>query len=179
MTGRGPVLAILLPGLCVPRVMYDVIARRLAADGRYTAVSIDNRGMGDSEIDNAGWSPARLAADAWAVVDDVRATVVYPTQSRVALVGHSMGGMIVQRMAMQRPQEVGLLALLSTHAGGFWNLLPTRGMISAFAKLVWHRFHPTVRAGISIDLHFTDRFLDAATRRRAEFMRRYMEGGGK
>lgn len=176
ITGSGPVLVLLIPGMCVPLVMFERVASALAASGRHTAISLDNRGMGASGCTTTGWTTQTLATDAWAVVDDARASLGYSIDSRVALVGHSMGGMIAQRMAVLRPSEVGMLGLLSTHAGGLWNLLPTRTMVAGLLKMAWHRFAPHVQAGVTMGLHFTDGYLDGEASRRGDILQRYLAG---
>lgn len=96
------------------------------------------------------------------------------TNARVALVGHSMGGMIVQRMAAQRPHDVGLLVPISTHAGGVWNLIPTLGLIRAFARYAVSGMNrPRAKAAFAMGLHFTQRFL---RKHKLELMRRYLDG---
>eukprot|EP00171_Calliarthron_tuberculosum_P018862 IDg18862t1 len=67
--GQGPILVVLLPGMCVPSTMYTSLAAALVADGRFTALCIENRGMKGSGWAVGGWTASRLAADAWAVVD--------------------------------------------------------------------------------------------------------------
>lgn len=79
----------------------------------------------------------------------------------VALVGHSMGGMIVQEMVSQRPRRVRFIALLSTHAGGAWNLMPTTRMLTSLMRVAWSGFDRDVHAAVNLSLHFTQRFLDA------------------
>lgn len=174
--GKGPILVLLIPGMCVPSAMYDNLAGILASDNRFTAICVENRGMKGSGWAEGGWTVSRLAADAWAVVEAVRTSRDELPFPRIAVVGHSMGGMVAQRVAAQRPTEVGLLACISSHSGGTWNLLPSRGLLVAFARLAWSGFKPHVRAAVSIGLHFSDRFLDSAERRRAELLQRYLVG---
>lgn len=181
--GKGPVLVILVPGLCVPRSMYEKLSAALSATPAYTTLAIDNRGIGDSDAPYAslwsspGYTVKRIAMDAWAVVDhhlqnnspktsppvengrkDNSALPVF--HQKVALVGHSMGGMVVQHMVLQRPQAVACVALLSTHAGGFWNMLPTATMLRGALRLAYNRFDRDINAAINLDFHFTERFLD-------------------
>ena len=184
--GAGPVLVLMVPGMCVPSSMYDSMAAVLAATAQFTAVVLDNRGMGRSDAPPAGvlggpgYDVAELAADAWQVVDAVLAASAHrvaapqppkpareglptwdaPCATQVALVGHSMGGMVVQAMMAQRPRRVRFVALLSTHAGGVWNLLPTARMLRAVFRVAWSGFDRDVHAHVNLGLHFTDRFLE-------------------
>lgn len=199
--GAGPVLVLMVPGMCVPGAMYDGMAAVLAATGQFTAVVLDNRAMGRSDAPPAtllggpGYTAAELAADAWHVVDTVlRASGQFvgrvggpgiggegaegvkdgklgddveglptwdaPLNREVALVGHSMGGMVVQAMMAQRPKRVRFVALLSTHGGGMWNLLPSIRMLKGMVAVAWSGFDRDVHATVNLGLHFTERFLD-------------------
>ncbi|MBX2804187.1 MAG: alpha/beta hydrolase [Myxococcales bacterium] len=72
-------------------------------------VALDLRGYGDTEAEPV--DPALglddMAADLWAVVDALQL-------QRVHLVGHSMGGGVVQKAVMQRPAAVRTVTLVST-----------------------------------------------------------------
>lgn len=169
LQGHGPVLVVLVPGLCVPSSMYDSVATLLAATGQFTTVAIDNRGIGLSDVPYSslfgglGYTVSELAQDAWDVVDhilqsqNIKQTTLRP---HVALIGHSMGGMIAQCMLFMRPDCVRYVALLSTHAGGFWNLLPTVRLITSAVRVAWSGFDRDVHAAVNLSLHFTQRFLD-------------------
>lgn len=164
--GDGPILVLLIPGLCVPSTMYDSICAMLATTRQFTAISIDNRGMGRSSVPYAtpfsakGYTVQDLAYDAWTVADTVRANSSHQYQQKVALVGHSMGGMVVQRMIQQRPHHVAFIALLATNSGGLYHLMPTIKLIRAIGRLVLSGFDTDVNAAVNLRLHFTDRFLD-------------------
>lgn len=219
--GEGPVLVLMVPGMCVPASMYDSMAAVLAATSQFTAVVLDNRGMGLSDAPPAsllggpGYTAPDLAADAWQVVDAVfkvsrkqqqhatpdrtgidlpdddnpadmrrdtggeqgeqpsqrRRVDTYdddvplkwraPLHPEVALIGHSMGGMVVQAMLDQRPRQVRFAGLLSTHAGGVWNMVPTTRMMKGILTVAWSGFDRDVNAAVNLSLHFTQRFLDA------------------
>lgn len=196
--GCGPVLVVLVPGMCVPASMYDAMAAVLAATSQFTVVVVDNRGIGRSDAPEAGllggigYTVYELASDAWDVVDTVLQDVHTARMEsaidlglenlksgmapkgenhrwrrgkllfkEVALVGHSMGGMVVQEMVSQRPRRVRFVALLSTHAGGIWNLMPTTRMLTSVMRVAWSGFDRDVHAAVNLSLHFTQRFLDA------------------
>ena len=164
--GDGPILVLLIPGLCVPSTMYDSICAVLATTNQFTTISIDNRGIGRSNVPSAtffsakGYTVQDLAYDAWTVADTVRANSSRHYQQKVALVGHSMGGMIVQRMIQQRPNQVAFIALLATNSGGLYHLLPTIKLIKAICRLILSGFDTDVNAAVNLRLHFTDRFLN-------------------
>jgi pimeloyl-ACP methyl ester carboxylesterase len=68
---------------------------------------LDNRGMGDSPDDGAPFTIADLA-------QDVAARLEEPA----AVLGWSMGGFVAQQLALERPELVTKLVLLSTAPGG-------------------------------------------------------------
>ncbi len=78
------------------------------------AVAIDNRGHGASEkpSDKREYSFDLLTADALALADDR-----WGAGSRFVLLGHSMGGMVAQVMAMQAADRLDGLVLMDTGHG--------------------------------------------------------------
>jgi len=84
---------------------------------RSTVVAPDLRGHGDSSgpADVAAYSLDRLAADVVAVADALGLV-------RFRLLGHSMGGMVVRRVAVAVPERVEAVVFMSTAAG------PPRGL---------------------------------------------------
>jgi 3-oxoadipate enol-lactonase len=79
---------------------------------KYRVVRFDNRGVGASPRTSGGYTLSDLARDATVVLDAVSA-------DRAHLVGISMGGMISQLVALEHPERVDRLVLLSTNYGGF------------------------------------------------------------
>ncbi|WP_250035307.1 alpha/beta fold hydrolase [Paractinoplanes maris] len=87
----------------------DEFCRRLAAGGRFV-IRYDHRDTGRSTSFPAGdppYSDVDLAHDALGVLDAVGV-------HRAHLVGLSMGGMLAQRIAVERPHRVLSLTLMST-----------------------------------------------------------------
>lgn len=78
---------------------------------RYRVVRFDNRGVGKSPKAALGYSLSDLAGDAVAILDAVGA-------DKAHVIGISMGGMIAQLVALEYPQRVRKLVLMSTHMGG-------------------------------------------------------------
>jgi 3-oxoadipate enol-lactonase len=81
------------------------------ADAGWWAVAPDLRGHGGSwkPDDEAAYSLDHYAQDLWALVDALG-------WERLVLLGHSMGGMIVQIAALQRPDVLdGLILMDTTH----------------------------------------------------------------
>ena len=74
-------------------------------------ILLDHRGIGSSTDDGKAFDVAQLADDAAHVVD----TLGF---ERTSVLGWSMGGFIAQTFALQHPDRVNKLILLSTDPGG-------------------------------------------------------------
>jgi pimeloyl-ACP methyl ester carboxylesterase len=108
--GQGPPL-VLVNGYAASSADWD--PRFTAALARsFTLVCPDNRGTGDSELGD----PDALTVDAMA--DDVQALLDRLQLDRPALAGWSMGGYVVQRLALRSPRRASAIALLATGPGG-------------------------------------------------------------
>lgn len=92
---------------------------------RYTCITFDNRGLGGSRaLDDAPLTVAQMADDAIALCEHLGLGPVH-------WVGHSLGGVIVQRVALTRPDLARSLALVCTFAGG-------RDLAKPALKLIWY-----------------------------------------
>ena len=82
------------------------------ADAGWHVVAPDHRGHGGSEKPESedAYSLETMAADGWALADALG-------WERCALLGHSMGGFVVQLMAIAAPQRVTALVLMDTGHG--------------------------------------------------------------
>jgi pimeloyl-ACP methyl ester carboxylesterase len=133
----------------------DEFCRRLAADGRFV-VRYDHRDTGRSTCFPIGavsppdpaspvYSGADLLNDALGVLDVLGIPAAH-------LVGFSLGGGIAQRIAVEHPDRVLSLTLISTSAGsGDPNCRPTSGPAVASAVAVVTRTVPAA------DVDWTDR----------------------
>src|SRR6266581_871013 len=74
-------------------------------------ILLDNRGIGGSGDDGRPFDIARLAHDAAHVIE----TLGF---ERISILGWSLGGFIAQTLALQHPNRVNKLILLSTGPGG-------------------------------------------------------------
>src|SRR5881409_2822701 len=74
-------------------------------------ILLDHRGIGSSTDDGKAFDVAQLADDAAHVVDSLGF-------ERTSVLGWSMGGFIAQTFALQHPDRVNKLVLLSTDPGG-------------------------------------------------------------
>lgn len=89
---------------------------------RFDMLAFDNRGIGLSEARQAELTIEAMASDALAILDAEKI-------DRFHLVGHSMGGLIAQEVALTVPKRIESLALLCTFAHGKQGSRPTLGML--------------------------------------------------
>ena len=76
-------------------------------DRRYRTFALDLRGHGDSERPAAGYALGDFAADVVAFMDELGL-------ENTTLVGHCMGSLVAQRVALVAPERVVRLALISS-----------------------------------------------------------------
>lgn len=84
---------------------------------QFRVIAVGQRGHGQSLPGDDGYSFDRLADDLLIVLDELGV-------QESLLVGHSMGGMVVQQLALRHPQALATraagLVLVATTAGGFF-----------------------------------------------------------
>src|SRR5688500_16018153 len=102
--GEGPAV-VLVQGVGVPGCGWDPQVDGLC--GRVRCVSFDHRGAGASGPLPEPLSIAHL-------VDDTLALMDHLDIARAPLVGHSMGGLIAQDVALKARERVASLSLLCT-----------------------------------------------------------------
>ncbi len=105
--GEGPPV-ILVHGLGMTRQMWD--GQWPALTGRFQAVRYDLLGHGASDKPRDASSLARFADQTAALMDGLGI-------ERAALVGFSLGGMIVRAFALAHPERVTALAILNSAHG--------------------------------------------------------------
>ncbi|HYL09261.1 MAG TPA: alpha/beta fold hydrolase [Candidatus Acidoferrales bacterium] len=106
--GQGaPVLLIM--GLGYPSLMW--YRTRPVLKSKYRTITLDNRGVGRSELPPGPYPIPLMASDAAAVLDAAGAESAH-------VFGISMGGMIAQEFALQYPKRVRSLILGCTASGG-------------------------------------------------------------
>src|SRR5262249_7880113 len=118
--GKGPA-ALFVQGVGMTGRGWSPQTRALARDFR--CISFDNCGIGDSRGDTRALSVDMLARDALALLDALQI-------ERAHLVGHSLGGVIVQRMAALAPARAASLSFMCTFAGG-------RDLQRPSGRLIW------------------------------------------
>jgi len=105
--GQGEAV-VLVMGLGTPRIGWFPQFQALAQ--RYDVISFDNRGVGET-VASDPWTLQDMANDAVALAD----AMGYET---FHLAGISMGGMISQQIALDHPERLRSLTLISTTPGG-------------------------------------------------------------
>lgn len=131
--GAAPVL--LLMGLGANGRLWAPAVKRLLASG-HDVIAVDNRGCGRSSTPLLPWTTRTMAADAVAVLDELEL-------ERVHVGGASLGGMIAQEVALEFPERVRAMVLLST-TGGLppldpiprLDLVPRTGLVPIFGTVV-------------------------------------------
>lgn len=88
-----------------PHALIEALAARCGG-----VVSFDTRGIGRNRSVRPGYGLDDLATDACAVLDQFGV-------ERAHVIGRSMGGMVAQLLALDSPQRVASLTLVSTSAG--------------------------------------------------------------
>lgn len=76
---------------------------------RYECITFDNRGIGQSSRPQTGYTMSDLTRDTLNLLDKL-------SISRVHIVGMSMGGLIAQNIAVEKPELVGGLVLVASFA---------------------------------------------------------------
>ncbi|HMB50845.1 MAG TPA: alpha/beta hydrolase [Natronoarchaeum rubrum] len=99
---------VLVEGLGYGRWMWNW--QRDALAERYETIVVDNRGTGESDAPEGPYSIAEMAADVEAVLADHGVEHAH-------LVGASMGGMIVQRYALNHDRAASISLLCSSPGG--------------------------------------------------------------
>jgi pimeloyl-ACP methyl ester carboxylesterase len=107
-TGSGTAV-LLIQGVGVIGTGWRPQVESLSA--RFRTITFDNRGIGASARGDTPLTIEIMADDALSIADAAGA-------GRFHLVGHSMGGLIAQRVALEAPQRVKSLSLLCTFADG-------------------------------------------------------------
>ena len=107
-TGSGPALMI-IQGLGYSSDASWRLLRGLSS--RHTVITVDNCGVGRSDLPEEELTVERMAADAAAVIEAAQLGPVH-------VIGFSMGGLIAQELLLSHPQLVCSVVLGCTSPGG-------------------------------------------------------------
>jgi pimeloyl-ACP methyl ester carboxylesterase len=133
---------LLVHGLASNARLWDEVAGTLTAAG-HPVYAVDLRSHGESSSPPGGYDTATAASDVAAVADALRARQGgWPFGAVVA--GQSWGGNVVVRLAAERPDVVGALALLD---GGWIDLAANFDSWEACAKALRPPDLDGIRAG--------------------------------
>jgi 3-oxoadipate enol-lactonase len=99
---------VLIQGMGFDRHGWDPVTRKLGR--HFRLVLVDNRGSGLSDLPAGSFGVADMAGDVVAVLDDAGVR-------RAHTVGVSLGGMMAQELAVDNPDRVDGLVLVSTMPG--------------------------------------------------------------
>jgi 3-oxoadipate enol-lactonase len=113
LRGRGPTV-VLVPGLSLDSRVWDPIAERL--DHELTCLLPDNRGAGLSDVPRGPYSVTQMAGDLYGLM-------MILGIDKAVIAGHSMGGYLALQLALDSPELVRGLVLISTSATGRQDLL--------------------------------------------------------
>ncbi len=96
--GDGPIRVIVLHGWLSDSGVYDQV-KPFLDPAKYSLAFMDFRGYGLSEAFSGDYSIDEIAQDAVSVADDLG-------WDKFHVVGHSMGGMVMQKIALLAPERV-------------------------------------------------------------------------
>ena len=117
----------------------------------YRSIAIDHRGWGESDAPASGYGLADLADDAQGVIEALEL-------KRYILIGHSMGGKVVQLMASRRPMGLVGIVLVAPSP-------PQPMAMSPEAREVMARAYSTRESvGVTIDQILTAKVLSPKDR---------------
>jgi 3-oxoadipate enol-lactonase len=148
VTGSGTPL-VLIAGLGYGLWQWHKMVPGLAE--HYQVIAFDNRGAGQSDKPAGPYSASMLAADTAGLLE---ALGVGPA----IVLGHSMGGLVAQELALTRPELISTLVLASSNFGGP-NHIPVTP--AAMAVLTDLSVDPVERMRRGVAVAFAEGFAEA------------------
>lgn len=130
--GHGPHAVLVLHGWFGDAHAFSPIEPWLCVE-TFSYVFMDQRGYGGMQAARGDYSIARVAADALALADTLGWT-------RFSVVGHSMGAMVMERIAVDAPERVrALVGIAPVPCGGIAYDAPTLALLEGAAQQLAHR----------------------------------------
>lgn len=130
--GTGPHAVLVLHGWFGDAHSFEQIEPWLSGDA-FSYVFMDCRGYGGMKHTSGAYTIDEIASDALALADALGF-------GRFSLVGHSMGGMVIERLAILAPDRVrALVAIAPVPCGGISYDAPTRRLLEDAAEHVENR----------------------------------------
>ena len=129
----------LVHGLGYGRWGWEPVVGPLAE--RFRVVLHDNRGIGASDVPAGPYSASQMASDVVAVLDDAGI-------ERSHVVATSLGGMIAQELAIEHPERVDRLVLVSTTPGGEGSYPMPEQTVRLIAEMPWLPLEEALRRGV-------------------------------
>jgi pimeloyl-ACP methyl ester carboxylesterase len=123
--GSGtPVL--LINGFAAPMDFWDPnMLKELSTN--HTVIVFDNRGIGNTTSGEKHYSIKQFANDTAGLLDALKI-------KKADVIGWSMGGMIVQELALAYPDKIGKLVISSSSCGGIESKPPTQEVLMLYAN---------------------------------------------
>ena len=147
LNGTGPPIVLLHGWLC-NRTFWKEQLSILSVD--HQVLSLDLRGHGESDSPERGYDLETLAHDVHTVINTLG---LRPT----TMVGHSMGGIVAQHMAINYPEDIAGLILVTTTGAAAEDTLISKRIIAAANELGYESallqhyidwFHPTTNINL-------------------------------
>jgi pimeloyl-ACP methyl ester carboxylesterase len=125
MFGSGtPVL--LINGFAAPMDFWDpILLKELSMN--HTVLVFDNRGIGNTTSGEKHFTIKQFADDMAGLLEALKI-------KKADVIGWSMGGMIVQELALAYPDKVGRLVISSSTCGGIQSKPPAQEVLMLFAN---------------------------------------------
>eukprot|EP00472_Partenskyella_glossopodia_P008758 CAMPEP_0197521032 /NCGR_PEP_ID=MMETSP1318-20131121/6336_1 /TAXON_ID=552666 /ORGANISM="Partenskyella glossopodia, Strain RCC365" /LENGTH=342 /DNA_ID=CAMNT_0043072841 /DNA_START=32 /DNA_END=1057 /DNA_ORIENTATION=- len=129
--GQGSKRLVMCMGMGSRGDIWKNVVKRLLEDASVQLLLIDNRGVGESESKSTlkfgRYTTLMMAQDTQEVIDHLRWETFH-------LLGHSMGGMVAQRLALLCLDRVQSLTLMATHFGEIYTSFPSAYCLSMHLK---------------------------------------------